>query len=209
MITPDVILFQTERKDMRINTVYLSWLLLLVATALLFSSKPMNAQSAIQICGTSLKIGMAKDSVIKAATAKCEIKPFGGEGTDHWCARTIEKANSGIAAYAGCDMLDFDRGILVSVSREYADVPDNAGADIINRVYEFIQRAKNAGGTVDVSLAPPETEFAGLRFRTISFSIRNVSVELGITQPVGPSGAKSSIRLTESIGPPAAPARKQ
>jgi hypothetical protein len=195
-------------KDMRINTFNLSWPLLLVVPALLFSSKPMNAQGAVQICGTSLKIGMAKDRVIKAASAGCEVKPFREEGTDLWCVRTIEKANSGLAAYEGCDTMDFDRGILVSVSREYADVSDNAGAPIINRVYEFIQRANNAGGTVDVSLAP-EREFAGSRFRTIVFSIRDVSVELAITQPVGSSGVKSSIRLTESLGPLVSPTRKQ
>jgi hypothetical protein len=150
---------------------------------------------------------MARDRVIEVASSRCEVKRFRGEG-DSWCARPIEKMNSGLAAYEGCHTMDFTGGLLTSVSREVAEAYDNTSAEIVNQVYAFVQEAKSKGDTVVVSLGY-EREYERWRFRTVVFSVRDRSMELTTTQPVGSSGAKSSIRLTESLEPLASPARRQ
>lgn len=192
---------------MRMSTPHVSWPILPVVLLLSCPSKPANAQSTIRVCGVDLRIGMAKDRVIEAASSRCEVKRFRGEG-DYWCARPIEKMNSGLAAYDGCHTMDFTSGLLTSVTREVAEAHDNTSADVVNQVYVFVEHAKSNGDTVVVSLGH-EREYEKWRFRTVVFSVRDRSMELTTTQPVGSSGAISSIRLTESLEPLVAPARRQ
>jgi len=165
---------------------------------LLCSLQVANAQARINVCGVDLRIGMAKDRVIQAASSGCEVKRFRDTTTDLWCARPAELLNSRLPPYAGCHNLQFESGLLVSIEKEIGEAHDEKAAGVLDRVFSFLKAAEDASQTVTVSPSS-ETEFAGLRFRTIDFKLGQRSLSLTITQPIGSARGIPEVRLTESL----------
>lgn len=190
---------------MRARTIYPCWPLLLAGLLLPCSSVPANAQSTIQICGVGLRIGMARDRVIEAVRSSCEVKRFPGN-SDFWCART-PVANSVPGGYDGCHTLMFDGGLLTKASRKVATTPGDTVAAILNEVYMFVQQAKANGEAVLTSAFQVEDNDS--RSRNLVFRVREDRyMELTMDQPIGSSGARSGITLTEWLDPPVAAVHK-
>jgi hypothetical protein len=177
----------------------MSWVMLLVSCV----ATPALAQNSVVMCGTELRLGMAKDRTLELTGRSCEAKLFPRGTMDFWCLRSFEKANSGVAAFDGCNTVRFVGGVLTEAEKEISEVPDEAAASVMSRVYAFVQGAVADRESVTVSIGG-EQEFENWRYRMIYFTLRNRSLNLTISQPIGSSKSSSSVRLTESLGPPRA-----
>jgi hypothetical protein len=141
---------------------------------------------------------MAKDGVIQAASSGCEVKRYRDNTADRWCARPIEIENSKLPPYAGCHDFEFESGMLTSVEKEIGEAHDEKAAGILDRIFSFLKAAEDAGQVVTVSPGS-ETEFSGLRFRTVSYKLGQRSLLLAVTQPIGSARGVSEVRLTETL----------
>jgi hypothetical protein len=116
--------------------------------------------------------------------------------------------NSGLPAYAGCHDLQFESGSLSTVDKEIGDVYNAKSAELLDRIFTFLKAAEDTSQTVSVS-PEAETEYEGLRFRTVTFRVGPRSLNLIVTQPIGSSRGNSEVRLTESLGAARPPGRKE
>jgi len=181
---------------------------LLVPLAFLCSLHVATGQPGINVCGVDLRIGMAKDSVLRAASLACEVKRYRGGADDRWCARPAEIMNSGLPPYAACNDLEFASGLLSSVEKEVGQTHDGNAAGIVDRVFSFLRGAEDVGQSVTVTPGS-ETEYAGLRFRTINLRVGQRELILSVTQPIGSTRGVSEVRLTELLQAAAPRSRKQ
>ena len=157
-----------------------------------------QSRESIQVCGVDLKPGMARDSVLKAVAAKCELQHVSAQGPefdDLW----FLSATPAYKSDGGQDgSIYFFKGVLTTLSKDVGSANNDAAGEIVNQIYVFTKEADSDGVPVTVSPSP-EFERDGWRYRVVTLSAGKRTLTLQTTQPIGKSNAVSRIKLQVTL----------